>query len=237
MLPRLVLNPSLDVAALASRFASAGRVQVAEFLAPEIVMAWHEHLVARDDWLRVINAGDTVYELGRVAQAALTPEASARLEAGVYAGAREGFQYRFCSIRVPDAPERRATSTDPLAAFATFMSEEPVRTVLRRITGAGAIRFADAQATAYHSGDFLTAHDDAVAGKDRHAAYVFGLTPVWRPEWGGLLLFHDNLRVHDDFVPALNTLNLFRVPQSHSVSEVTRAAPSPRYAITGWLRG
>ncbi len=59
MLPRLVLNPSLDVAALASRFASAGRVQVAEFLAPEIVMAWHEHLVARDDWLRVINAGDT----------------------------------------------------------------------------------------------------------------------------------------------------------------------------------
>ncbi|TKD52303.1 proline hydroxylase [Sphingomonas baiyangensis] len=232
-----MLNPSLDVAALAARFASAGRVQIAEFLAPGIAEAWHAHLAARDDWLRVINAGDTVYELGRAAQAALTPEASAQLEAGVYAGARAGFQYRFCSIRVPDDPERRATSTDPLAAFATFMSEGPVQAVLHKITGAGAIRFADAQATAYHPGDFLTAHDDAVTGKARHAAYVFGLTPLWRPEWGGLLLFHDDRRVHDGFVPALNTLNLFRVPQSHSVSEVTRAAPGPRYAITGWLRG
>lgn len=49
----------------------------------------------------------------------------------------------------------------------------------------------------------------------------------------GLLLVHDNLRVHDGFVPALNTLNLFRVPQSHGVLEVTRAALSARYAITG----
>lgn len=51
----------------------------------------------------------------------------------------------------------------------------------------------------------------------------------------GLLLFHDNLRVHDSFVPALNTLNLFRVP--HGVLQVTRAALSARYVITGWLRG
>ena len=123
----LMLNPSLDVRALAARFASAGRVQVAAFLAPESAEAWHAHLVARDDWLRVINAGDTVYELGRAAQAALTPEASARLDEGVYAGARRGFQYRFSTIRVADAPEHRAASADPLAAFAAFMSDEPVR--------------------------------------------------------------------------------------------------------------
>ncbi|MFD1789097.1 2OG-Fe(II) oxygenase family protein, partial [Sphingomonas floccifaciens] len=62
------------------------------------------------------------------------------------------------------------------------------------------------------------------------------LTPQWRPEWGGLLLFHDDREVAHGFVPGFNTLNLFRVPQRHSVSEVTRAAPHRRYSITGWLR-
>lgn len=37
-------------------------------------------------------------------------------------------------------------------------------------------------------------------------------------------------------VPGFNRLNLFRVPQLHSVSEVTRASPYRRYSITGWLR-
>jgi Rps23 Pro-64 3,4-dihydroxylase Tpa1-like proline 4-hydroxylase len=30
-----------------------------------------------------------------------------------------------------------------------------------------------------------------VAGKNRVAAYVLNLTPRWRVEWGGLLMFHD----------------------------------------------
>lgn len=235
--PPLVLNPILETRVLAQQFAGAGRVQVADFLAPEAAAAWHDNLAARTDWLRVINSGEKVFELGREAQAALTPEAATRLDAGVYAGAREGFQFRFSTIRVPDEADARAASADPLAQFAAFMSSGKVLDLLRAITGASAITFADAQATAYHPGDFLTAHDDAVTGKGRHAAYVFGLTPVWRAEWGGLLLFHDAARVHDGYVPALNTLNLFRVPQPHSVSEVTRAAPAPRLAITGWLRG
>jgi len=38
------------------------------------------------------------------------------------------------------------------------------------------------------------------------------------------------------FTPGFNILNLFRVPQPHSVSWVNDLAPSPRYAVTGWLR-
>ena len=43
-------------------------------------------------------------------------------------------------------------------------------------------------------------HEDMVGGdlrskigqhRGRLAAYAFGLTRSWRPEWGGLLLFHD----------------------------------------------
>ena len=104
------------------------------------------------------------------------------------------------------------------------------------MTGADTIDFADAQATAFAPGDLLTGHDDVVDGRKRHAAYVFGLNPTWRAEWGGLLLFHrENGRV-DGYTPSFNTLDIFRVGQMHSVSEVSRATPFRRYSVTGWLR-
>jgi SM-20-related protein len=109
---------------------------------------------------------------------------------------------------------------------------------LRVVTGKKGIDFADAQATAYGPGHFLTAHDDEVAGKQRHAAYVFNLTPVWRVDWGGLLLFHGaDGHVSRGFTPSFNALNIFAVPQPHSVSMVAPFAANRRYSVTGWLRG
>lgn len=231
---RFALNPDIDAAALAAQFARHGRVQVKNFLLPDCAEALHLLLRERGDWVQVLNSNDKVFELSRQTRAEMTAAARADLDNAIYAQARGGFQYRYESIRVPDGAEARAATDDPLAAFAEWMSTGEARDLLRRIVGVDAIAFADAQATAYAPGDFLTGHDDAVAGKNRHAAYVMNLTPVWRTEWGGLLLFHEpEVR---GFAPAFNTLNMFRVPQMHSVSEVTRAAAYRRYSITGWLR-
>lgn len=196
---------------------------------------WQAHLRGRDDWRQVLNSGDKVYELDRTTRSQMAADKKAALDDAVHAGARSGFQYRYETLRVPDDPAARHQSDDPLARFAEWMSGDGIRDLVERITGIGGIGFADAQATAYAPGDFLTAHDDDVAGKRRKAAYVFGLSAPWRAEWGGILMFHGGGSV-EGFVPSFNTLNLFRVPQLHSVSEVTRAAPSRRYAITGWLR-
>lgn len=108
--------------------------------------------------------------------------------------------------------------------------------LLRSVTCAGEIDFADAQATAYGPGHFLTAHDDLVAGKNRHAAYVFGLTPRWSIDWGGLLLVHEGGKEAAAIVPGFNMLSLFKVPQPHSVSMVAPFAANRRYSVTGWLR-
>jgi Rps23 Pro-64 3,4-dihydroxylase Tpa1-like proline 4-hydroxylase len=76
-----------------------------------------------------------------------------------------------------------------------------------------------------------------VVGKNRLAAYVYGLTKGWRIEWGGMLLFHGpHERTANGMAPRFNTLDLFSVPQQHSVTMVTPAAPHRRYAVTGWLR-
>ena len=100
--------------------------------------------------------------------------------------------------------------------------------VLRAITGVAAPVFSDGHATAYGPGDFLTVHDDDVPGKNRVAAYVYGLTPLWRPEWGGILFFHgDDDASVSGLVPRFNTLDLFAVPQRHSVSLVTPSAVDP----------
>lgn len=231
------LNTALDPAALARRFAERGRLSIPDILAPESAAALHQHLRERTDWLQVINSGDTLFELDRATRAGMPADQLRGLDEAVYAGARYGFQYRYEAVRVPDDEPARAARDDMLARFASWWSGGPARDFLRTVTGAPDMAFADAQATAYSPGDFLTGHDDAVAGKGRIAAYVLNLTPQWRTEWGGLLLFPDAEGVAADaFIPGFNRLSLLRVPQPHSVSEVSRAAAFRRYAITGWLR-
>ena len=229
------LAPDLDVDRAAAVYARTGHVRLTRFLADPRPLA--DHLVARTDWVQVINSGATVYELDRSARAALTPQKSVALDAAVFEGARTGFQYRFDTIRVPDDEGARIGNPTPLNGLAAWMSCGEARAALRAICGVSEIDFADAQATMFGPGDFLTGHDDAVPGKCRHAAYVLGLTPTWRIEWGGLLLFHaEQGTALKGEMPGFNTLDLFAVPQMHSVSLVSPAAARARLSVTGWLR-
>lgn len=117
------------------------------------------------------------------------------------------------------------------------MNTAPALEMWRELTGDPDVGLVDGQATRYLPGHFLTRHDDDVEGKNRVAAYVLNLSPEWASEWGGLLQFHDAAgEVTGAMVPGFNVLNLFRVPQSHSVSIVAPFAPAPRYSITGWIR-
>lgn len=237
MTERFALNPALDARELARAYARDGLVSVPGILEPECAAALQSMLRAREDWLQVIGGAERLVELDRATRGTLSDEQRAQLDQAVYAGARAGFQFRYEAIRVPDDDAARRASADPLAAFARWWSGGEVRAFFRAVTAQPAIDFADAQATAYSPGDFLTAHDDDFPGKNRVAAYVLNLTPQWRMEWGGLLAFHDDgaTQAHA-LMPDFNRLNLFRVPRRHSVTEVTRAAAFRRYAITGWMR-
>ena len=234
----LCLNADLDLPALAQEYASAGRVRIHKLLEYDGVAELYHHLNGRDDWWHLINTPDGIIELDRETRDTMSQERRAEIEDKVNEGARTGFQYRYEGLRVPaDEAELAAAGEDLLGEFARLMSSEPMLDMLRAVTGCTELAFTDGQATAYGPGDFLTGHDDDVPGKNRLAAYVFGMTPGWRPEWGGLLLFHSdddaNVTGH---VPRFNTLDLFSVPQRHSVSMITSAAPRRRFAITGWLR-
>jgi Rps23 Pro-64 3,4-dihydroxylase Tpa1-like proline 4-hydroxylase len=231
------LNPALDVLALAGEYARRRRVRIPGLLASDGAERLRRHLRERADWRLVINQGDQLFELDREAQAHLEMPQREQLEQAVNQAARYGFQFRFEIVRVPDGEVDRIADASLLADFARWMSSNEVLGLLREITGLEAIRFADAQGTAYGPRDFLTAHDDEVAGKSRAAAYVMNLTPEWRADWGGLLMFHSaNGHVEEAWTPQHNALSLFAVPQAHSVSYVTPFIPNRRYSVTGWLR-
>ena len=236
-LTMLALNPALDWDALRRQFAATGRVRIDGVLAGDTAQRLHAGLRARDDWRQVVNSGDKVFELDRATRAAMSTQQAAALDAAVCAGARHGFQYRYETLRLRDGDGAGPPRDPALSPFTRWMSDEAQLTVWRRLVGTGDIAFADGQATAFSPGDFLTGHDDAVPGKARHAAYVLGLTPEWRIEWGGLLLFHAHAGRVEGVMPGFNTLDVLAVPQQHSVSRVAPEAPYRRYAITGWLRG
>ncbi len=232
----LAFDPALDVEAAARTYAATGHVRLRPVLTQAAAEALHLEARGRTDWKQVLNSGEKVFELDRPTRAAMTPEQITALDTAV---TREGFQYRYETLRLPDGNLRAPKTESLLARLPHWLSAPPQRAILQAITGHADIAFADGQATAYSPGDFLTGHDDAVPAKHRRAAYVLGLTPVWRVEWGGLLLFHDADGVPGNLKgvsPEYNSLDLFAVPQLHSVSQVNAAAAYRRYAVTGWLR-
>jgi Rps23 Pro-64 3,4-dihydroxylase Tpa1-like proline 4-hydroxylase len=155
-----------------------------------------------------------------------------------YERAKQGFQFLYEHRSVSDDPRVRAADASPVARFVDFLNSAAFLEFARRLTGQPDIVRADAQATRYRPGDFLTQHDDfdKTGRKLRRAAYVFNLTPRWQPDWGGQLQFiGPDGHVTEAWVPRFNALNVFAVPQPHSVSIVSPFAVGARYSVTGWL--
>ena len=229
------LNPDLDRDALAECYARTGRARIYGLLA-QGAAELHDHLRGREDWIQVIHAPGAPIELDRRERAVMGAKRYARIDRDVHSRGRDSFQYRYEALRLPDADEP-LDNADMLSPFAKFLHGPDMHDLIGQITGRQPGLFVNGQATSYGTGDFLTGHDDDAPGENRMAACVFGLTQMWRLEWGGLLLFHGpHERTAEALVPRFNTLDLFHVPQQHSVSWVNPSAGFSRLAITGWYR-
>jgi hypothetical protein len=236
---QFALAPSLDVAALSAMFARNGRLQIVDFLEEGSAKALYGALAGSAAWRLAANRGEQVIDFTPETTANWGPEGWSKLQRAVAMGGRFGFQFLYEVIRLPkpDSAQPAEPVLPLLAAFADFMSSPAVVAFLRAVTGDETIGFADAHASRYSPGHFLSTHDDRIVSQGRRAAYSLNLTPEWRPDWGGLLLFYDTAgNVVRGYTPGFNILNLFAVPQAHSVSYVTPLAGAPRYAVTGWLR-
>lgn len=216
--------------------AKAGRVHVPELFTEDGAQVLFE-ACREADWRLVFKGSQGAYDVAAKDVSALDVGQKVELTSVIHAQAGTGFQYLYDSYRISDLAEAGTLPTGPLAGFFAGLNSDDTLKRLRAITGDDRIQYLDAQATRYRPGHFLTVHDDHQEGKDRLYAYVINLTPVWRADWGGLLMFlGEDGHVSEAFTPRWNALNILKVPQPHAVSVVAPFARGARYSITGWMR-
>jgi Rps23 Pro-64 3,4-dihydroxylase Tpa1-like proline 4-hydroxylase len=193
----------------------------------------HRCLAQETDFSLLVQTGPDQAQAWRVAT--LTPQKQAELITKAYSQARDGFNYLYDAHNLTEEGEPYADPSHYLAHVTSFLNSAPLLDFARRVTGASKIAFASAQATRYRPGHFLNQHND-VNDLRRVAAFVFNMTPTWRLDWGGALLFSDRPgHIMEGYLPAFNALNLFSVPQEHLVGYIAPFAGAARYSITGWF--
>jgi Rps23 Pro-64 3,4-dihydroxylase Tpa1-like proline 4-hydroxylase len=191
----------------------------------------------RADWRLAIGGLRGTYNFRPSDIAALDVSAQSRFVDAAYAHASGEFQFMFDSFRISDEVDAGRLVEGMLADFYRELNSKEGIAFLRALTGDDNVRYADAQATRYRPGHFLTTHTDQHDSKGRLYAYVLNLTPSWLPDWGGLLQFHaDDGHIAEAYTPRWNALNVFKVPRKHAVSFVAPFAAAHRLSITGWLR-
>lgn len=236
--PPVAFAPGLDRAQIARRFHAAGRVHIAGVLAPAAAVRAWRCLAEELPWRLVIQDESGPASLGVADTSQLATAERERIEAGIVRRAAHGFQFVYNSFPLYECHRDGILTDRYVMRVFEFLNSPDFIGFAREVTGIGAIDYADAQATLYRPGHFLTRHDDTGgASQGRQVAYVLNLTPEWRAEWGGLLAFiGPDGHVEEAWSPAMNALNLFRVPALHAVTEVASYAGAGRYSITGWLR-
>ena len=230
------LNATLQHAALTRDYGIKQRLQISEFLDPASA---HEVRESLDElpWGMIFNDGAAVHQLSPEQVAGMDDREADKIAAGIQERAQTQFQFLYAFYPILHAYILPTSPRYKIFDFFEFLNSSAVLDFVRRLTGIDQIRWADAQATWYRPGHFLKAHDDVDPIRGRVAAYVLNLSQEWDRDWGGLLQFFDaSDNVEQAFKPSFNTLNIFTVPQLHSVSMVSTYVTAKRLAVTGWFR-
>lgn len=183
------------------------------------------------------NDGDTPKTLTHQQIGEMSPDKAAAFMQQVFTNATKQFQYAHSdypvSLTLHDEAEPNLYSHDVLR----FLNGESFQELIHNVTGLEGRVAIDSHATCFQSGHFMTIHKDIEAGDPHEIAYVINMTPAWRNDWGGLLMFFDeNMELAETFTPTFNAINLYRVPQAHAVSFVAPFAAGKRFSMTGWIQ-
>jgi Rps23 Pro-64 3,4-dihydroxylase Tpa1-like proline 4-hydroxylase len=240
-IPLFEVNPALDRKALAAKFARERRIQVRDVLTERTAREIRRILSDETPWGISWQAGSASrpQHLRPQQLAQMSPQQRANMSESLgRAISTDEYAFLYAAYPMVDSVLEKWDPGNPLDLILEHINDEPFLELLRDVSGIPELVKADGQATLYQPGHFLSQHSDSHKDEGWRVAYVLNFTKGdWRPDWGGYLLFYDeDGNVISGYRPRFNSLNMFAVPQWHSVTYVAPFAPVGRYAITGWAR-
>lgn len=230
-------HSALDPEALSGAWEAGERLHIPNILSPATADRLEAALSAERDWTRSVTMRSGTFHVPLKDEEPQSQTHRKWLADSIVDGGDPKMQYVYDNRPLGSGHAPNPPRGDVLDDFEYWLNTESQLAVLRAITGAAETRKVYCQASRFLPGQVLTEHNDQGAGK-RLYAHVFNFTRNWNPDWGGLLVFYDEAgHVSRGFTPGFNSLNLFRTPQSHAVTQITPFAQHPRLAISGWLMG
>ncbi|MEO6172926.1 MAG: 2OG-Fe(II) oxygenase family protein [Arenimonas sp.] len=231
-----MINNDLDFDGFRIDLAKNTRVQIPDFLQLSAAERLRSCLQNEVPWTLAERSDSVSKTISAENYAAMDAPARAEHLQKAYEKAKTQFQFVYESYMMVKAAKEGRDPTLILHAILEFLNSEDFIAFARWLVNDSKITHASAQATRYRAGHFLTRHQDKDQHEDRAYAYVINLTKKWHADWGGLLQFENDLGdVTQTLSPTWNSISIFKVPQSHTVSLVAPFAMEDRLAITGWL--
>ena len=238
------INPDLDRAALAEEFGPHRRVQIRDVLTTDTAEELRNVLAKATPWGLASQAGSDLTHAPQAmrAEEIATPagrEKMQQLAIDSHKAASEGeYAFLYARYSLLEAYRGKWNPDGPHDILLEYLNTPEFLQLVMDVTGVKGLIKADGNATLFGQQHFLAHHIDSHVDEGWRVAYVLNMTiDEWKPDWGGYLnFFDDDGDVVQGFRPRFNSLNLFQVPQPHSVSVVPQFAPVGRFAISGWLR-
>lgn len=233
----LRLNPAIDVQACARTYAEQKIVQIFDVFEPQSAEAL-EAAMRSLPWRLVYQDADEKNVMVTPGEWANMPaEHKRELERLSQERAASGLGFTYYTYPMIPARIDNWDPGHPIHKLTDFLNSGEFVTFARRIISNFEVTKIDAHASYYRPGDYLTTHRDEGDIKERRAAYTLGFSRNWRPDWGGLLLFHDDgFDISRGFLPRFNVLTVFDGLMPHTVTQVASFTPNPRYSVAGWFR-
>ena len=236
-----MLNPALDIDALAAEFRERRRIRIGDAFLPEVANALHACLHDEIPWRLSCydnrrEGKETALKLTPEHVSAMSPEQRQSLQREILRQATDQFQYIYQSFDLLEG--LREGERPGLFAYELmgYLAGDGFFEFATRLTGNSEINRIDGHATCYRAGHFLKYHADESPWENRRFAYVLGVTRGWDADMGGLTCFlNDQGRIVDCYVPGFNALTIFEVPVPHMVSFVSPWVTRQRLSVTGWL--
>lgn len=234
----LRLNPALDLSPYTEVYARRGIVQIPAVLEDELASDIETELGGTLPWRMLLT--DQEDKPAHFSSSELQAMGRERVDAmvkGAFERARQNRGYFYNSYPMIEGYLKGWDQGHPIHLVTEFINGPEFLNLGRAITGIAGINKADAHATAYHPGHYLTRHLDYGDDHERRAAYVLGFTRNWQPDWGGLLLFLNQKQdITEGYLPRFNVLTIFDIKYLHTVTQVSSFAGGVRRSITGWFR-